>query len=343
MVFHKLKSCLKGVIILLVMISLFACNSPLASNHPNLVVRTRPHKLSINSVSWSSDGKWIASGSQDTTVRILDIATQRITAEITNFRGNVASITWSPNSKHLAVGSNEPTNTLRIWDLASENTRFMADPGPDQTVTSLSWSPDGKSIAVGMALSSQQTGASPGGSIVIYDANSGSPTNVLTNTESISTVAWSQSGQFIAAGYSGEAPRAPTETIRVWSAKDWRAFASFEHSELVYNMSWSRQSDLLASSGYDGTIAVWDVTTKQNTSILSGHSSIASAVAWSPSGRFLASGSWDGSLIVWDVSNKTIKHTFQNPDYVNSIAWSPTDDLLVAGCHNGELLIWSVK
>ncbi|MGA1863653.1 MAG: hypothetical protein ACMUHX_01190, partial [bacterium] len=100
----------------------------------------------INTVAFSPDGKNIASGSSDNTVRLWDTSSGK---EVKRFKGHsdsVSSVAFSPDGKNIASGSRD--NTVRLWDTSSgkEVKRFE---GHSASVYSVAFSPDGKNIASG--------------------------------------------------------------------------------------------------------------------------------------------------------------------------------------------------
>ncbi len=63
------------------------------------------HNLSVNSVAFSPDGKYLASGSSDNTVKLWSIESHK---EVTTLQGHdstVLSVAFSPDGKYLASGS----------------------------------------------------------------------------------------------------------------------------------------------------------------------------------------------------------------------------------------------
>jgi WD40 repeat protein len=100
----------------------------------------------VESVAWSPDGRLVATGGIDGTVRVWDLdGVIRSVAVLLGHEDPVTAVAWSPDGRWLASGGED--RTVRIWDVraAAQATAL----GIGSMVCSLAW--HGERLAVGMA------------------------------------------------------------------------------------------------------------------------------------------------------------------------------------------------
>ena len=79
--------------------------------------RLRGHQSYVNSVAFSPDGKTLATGSWDNTIKLWDIASGKVKTTLQAHQDIVSSVAFSPDGKTLATGSDD--KTIKLWDMAS--------------------------------------------------------------------------------------------------------------------------------------------------------------------------------------------------------------------------------
>ena len=103
----------------------------------------RGHTARTTALAFSPDGKTLASGGEDRTVRFWDVAEGRETRRIDKNPGWVRSVAFTPDGKTLAIGSGY---TLRLWDVQGNRLRATLEPD-GFWVLAVALSPDGRRLA----------------------------------------------------------------------------------------------------------------------------------------------------------------------------------------------------
>ena len=106
----------------------------------------RGHSNCVVALAYSPDGKTLASGSNDKTIRLWDVASGDCKMGLRGHAGRVNAIAYSPNGETLASASDD--TTIRLWHVVSGVCEKILW-GHTGWVEALAYSPDGKTLASG--------------------------------------------------------------------------------------------------------------------------------------------------------------------------------------------------
>ena len=149
-------------------------------------------------IAWSPDGKYFASGGEDTQVRIWDASTYENRLICKGHSQRVNMVAWSPDGRYIASSSDD--NTLRVWDATTAQS-LSGYGSSSKGVGSLAWSPDSKRI-VKVADDMLQIWDTTTAKMLFADS-----------AAHVSSVAWSPDGKYIAgAGGVGDF------SVHIWDA-----------------------------------------------------------------------------------------------------------------------------
>ncbi|MBQ5891983.1 MAG: TIR domain-containing protein, partial [Bacteroidales bacterium] len=169
------------------------------------------HSNYVNSVSWSPDGKYLASGSADNTVKIWDANNGECIRTLKGHLSSVMSVSWSPDGRYLASGSVD--KSIVIWD-ANSGEKLKTFEGHSAYISSICWSPDGRYLASG---AKDQIEDEYIEELFIWDANSG---EIIKNFEGHSwgvfSVSWSPDGKYLASSSGGWNDEGQIGEVFIW-------------------------------------------------------------------------------------------------------------------------------
>jgi WD40 repeat protein len=326
---RKFKTALPLITVLLCLTTLTAF-----SQKPELIVR-QGHAIVVNSVAFSPNGKILASGSWDGTIRLWDVETG---TELRTFKFEktmVLSVAFSPDGSILACSG---VGGVYLWDVATGRSLNEFKGG---FVYSVAFSPNGSVLAIEDV--SEKT-------ITLRDVFTGLEMRKISNpNEKWSFVAFSQDGRSLASGSQGN-------TVKLWDAASGAEIRTFHgrssnESAMVQPIALSLDGKMVASSDPDGTVHVWNVETGEEVSVIQNPALTVWSIAFSPDGKSIATGS-EKTKDTKSNSNPTKLRNTTTGKELNplddphkgdiSVAFSPDGSLVAGGSRSGGVHIWDV-
>jgi eukaryotic-like serine/threonine-protein kinase len=287
------------------------------------LVHFREHTDGIQTIAWSPDGKYLATGGRDKLVYVWNSSSGEKVLTYARHSTYVYDLAWSPDGKRLASTS---FATVHVWDaLTGEN--VVTYHGHSLWVYTVAWSPDGCFIATGDAkgeihfwtdLSAQAVCVYPASSrpvkVIAWPHASGS-TKIVAGCEDATAHCWDTitgNTPFIYKGHSREVTgivwspddqwivsSSRDKTVQIWDAQGRRVLNYLEHKKEVYTVAWSPTGKYIASVGEDNAVRIWEAATGNTKYVYNCHTNTGCRIAWSPDGSRIASVDGEKTIRVW--------------------------------------------
>ena len=288
----------------------------------------------VTAVTFSPDGRTLASSSRDGMIRLWDVATGEHDA--IRVGPEVLTLAFSPDGRTLASG--DRGNRVQLWDVDTRQSRWSFIE-PTEIVSAVAFSPDGTLLA-----SEGEDNA-----IRLWDANTHRQIAVLTaHTRPILSLTFAPDSRTLAS--VGE-----DNTARLWDVNRLRAPNTIyteskailhENPGYVTALAFSPDSKMLVSGSEDRVLRVWSTETAkvQETFSTGDKRGIRAAAFLSDGVAFASTGGTEGGVYLWRARSGTqVLLTLQQDSVNTTTRFSPNGSILasVDGL-NDVILLWDL-
>jgi WD40 repeat protein/serine/threonine protein kinase len=307
--------------------------------------RLTAHGRKVTAIALSPDGQWLATGSEDATVILWNLATGEQAFQLADHRGPINSLTFSADSTLLASAATDATAS--IWTVATGEL-LMQLRGHRNVLTDIAFTPDAAMVVT----------SSGDDTLRVWDLASGAPTlQFEEHGDSVRTVAVHPNGAMVLS--AGRDNR-----LILWDINSGEVLNIYQgHTGEVEAVAFSADGQSVLSASADKTLILWNVETAAVIRRFDGHADIVTSVAFSPDMQSAVSTSCAerdanracirGEVIVWDVATgHDVRRLVGHSDTANVAAYAADGSLIYTGscaevrqsaCIAGEILVWDTQ
>ena len=311
------------------------------------VAQLEAHPGKVKALTFSPDGKLLASGSEDRIVRVWDTQSGSLLRALAGHTKRVNVVAFTPDGKLLVSASDD--QTLKAWDVGTGKLirSIQVTTEGINGLSSIAFSPDGKRMVTTL-----------GASVGLWDVGDWRVIENYTTTEShtsgemtICCGSTAESARFDSLGkliFSGH----EDGTIKVWDPQRSVDIAS-PQSKLIRTLTTNDRNEsfalspdetvLVANGGSDAP-KLWQWVSGKPLRSLGDEASYVHNVAFSPDSRTIATSDIGGRILLWDVSSGKLLREFDGGySSDDALAFSPDGTRLTSGGDNQNIIMWDVK
>jgi len=284
----------------------------------------------VNWATFSPDGLYIASASDDGTIKIWNAVSGQSTVQpLPAHAGAVNSVAVSHDGAFIVSGSSD--KLVRVWNAHTGAATIPPLRGHTESIESVAISPDGRLIASASSFVGD-------GSIRLWDTQSGAAVGgpMGSPTDSVEAVSFSHDGRWLASG-------SWKKTVYIWDVATQALVVGPLHCQWGVNtVAFSPDDQLVAAGDMSGRIYLWRTDTgKQAHEPLHANNNSLRSLAFSPDGTHIVSGGEENAARIWNIAAGQPTRILQgHTETVLSVAWSLDERVIATGSYDATIRLW---
>ncbi|TWI80559.1 WD40 repeat protein [Lacibacter cauensis] len=260
------------------------------------------HTDDITLLKFSPDGRILASGSKDKTIKLWDVQTGKLLADLKGHADDILSIEFNRQGTRLLSTADLDTTAI-LWNVQTGESLRSVSTGPYYIAYAV-FSPDGNTFTV----ENNSSDLKP----ALYSSETGLPVVQLQANWKYSTkaAAYSPDGSLLLVVFNSDKPE-------IYTTKTGERVAELDVPNTVITAAqWFPDGQTVALASYDKQVYIWNVKNNQIKYTLSGHTSAATSLTVSPGGKQLLSASpFEQDARLWNVQTGELITTLKVSDY----------------------------
>ena len=312
-----------------------------------LVGHWKKHSASVFSIRWSPSGKWLVSGSEDSTVIVMAVSSGTVEGEkiqidsasesdqsilapmqidspsnavnfsfhcsFSDHKGSVLDVDWEDEDTFASCSQDATIRVFSLSSALSPDSLVATLEGHAKEINAIKWSPHSHLLC----------SCSDDGTAKIW-------TSSTANTLPLSTTV--EEGE-VGEDLEKKSPESTNPTLPYSRVRSYALLHTLAgHADGIYTVEWSPNSpSLLATASFDTTARLWNALEGTCIWVLAKHSKPVYSLAFSPDGLTLVTGAVDKNVYFWDTERgkPLLAHPCKGGVY--ALGWS-ADGAGVAVC-----------
>ncbi|KAK6828769.1 hypothetical protein RU639_003735 [Aspergillus parasiticus] len=253
------------------------CDARIAATEPTI----QGHSHEVAAIQLSPNRKLLGSVSSDHKVLLWDATTGSLLHTFEGYSRKSGTFSFSPDSKLVAFRPQFDSTCVQLWNVETAQLYRTLEDHLD-SVDRVIFSPNCQQLA----------SIEEGGTITLWDIQTGERMFSLESRGSWVCVAFSRSGAKLATGSQ--------DAVRVWDANTGVLQLELkEHKTIVTAVAFSPDEKLISSGSNDAKLCFWDLSKGELSQTLQGSGAI-NQIVFSADGRLVASGTLSQTFRLWD-------------------------------------------